>query len=96
LDGASKAAGLISFATLVCCGYVIAEPQMRSWYSWFFWINPTAQAYDALVSNEFHGTIIERVGASLMPTGPGYSDAQEQVCIGVAGAPRSGIFLSGD
>ena len=95
LDSAFKAAGLISFATLVCCGYVVAEPQMPSWISWFFWINPAGQTYDALVANEFRTSPIACIGANLVPTGPGY-DTGDHVCIGVGGAPRTGAVLFGD
>jgi ABC-type multidrug transport system permease subunit len=92
IDSATKTAGLISFATLVCCDYV----QMLPWISWFFWINPTGQAYDALVSNEFRDRTIPCVGPNLVPSGPKYESSPSVACIGVGGAPGQDGFITGE
>ncbi len=95
-DGAAKVAGLCILSTMLYTGYMIQKPQMHPWFVWIFWINPVAYAFDALLSNEFHGSIIECVGNSLVPNGPGYLDPAYQSCAGVTGSTQGQTWLTGD
>lgn len=95
-DGAAKLAGLSIVSAMMYAGYMIQKPQMHPWFVWIFWINPIAYAFDALLSNEFHGKIINCVGNRLVPNGPGYSDPVYQSCAGVAGATQGQTWLTGD
>lgn len=61
-----------------------------------FWIDPLAYAYDALVSNELHGTTIPCVGPNLVPNGPGYGSTANQACTGVRGALPGATVVNGD
>ncbi|KAK4251297.1 ABC-2 type transporter-domain-containing protein [Corynascus novoguineensis] len=95
-DGAAKLAGLSILSTMLYTGYMIQKPQMHPWFVWIFWINPVAYAFDALLSNEFHGKIIDCVGNSLVPNGPGYFDPEYQSCAGVTGSTQGQTWLTGD
>ncbi|KAH8671687.1 ABC-2 type transporter-domain-containing protein [Xylariales sp. PMI_506] len=95
-DGASKVSGLCIMVTVMYTGYMIQKPQMHPWFVWLFWLDPLAYAFDALLSNEFHGKIIECVGNNLVPTGTGYDDPAYMSCAGVGGAVQGEISLTGD
>ncbi|KAK4140476.1 ABC-2 type transporter-domain-containing protein [Dichotomopilus funicola] len=95
-DGAAKVAGLSILSTMLYTGYMIQKPQMHPWFVWIFWINPVAYAFDALLSNEFHGKVIQCDGNSLVPNGPGYFDSAHQSCAGVTGATQGQAWLTGD
>ncbi|KAF5005927.1 hypothetical protein FDECE_7685 [Fusarium decemcellulare] len=95
-DGASKVSGFLISATIIYCGYMIQKPQMKDWFVWIFWINPMAYGFDALLSNEFHNKIIPCVGANLVPSGPGFNNADHQACAGVGGAKVGQAFVTGD
>ena len=96
-DAATKVSGLSIVALFVYMGYMIVKPEMHPWLSWIFWINPMAYAFDALLSNEFHGQEIPCVGPYLIPNGLGYTDGLGgQACAGVGGAQPGASSLTGD
>ena len=55
-----------------------------------------AYAFNALLSNEFHGKIIPCVANNLIPNGPGYGDLAHQSCAGVGGAIQGETIVHGD
>ncbi|KAM0207312.1 hypothetical protein ACHAQD_012104 [Fusarium lateritium] len=96
-DAATKFSGLATATLFVYMGYMIIKPEMHPWFSWIFWINPMAYAFDALLSNEFHGKTIPCVGPYLMPNGPGYTEGQGgQACAGVGGALPRATSVTGE
>jgi len=95
-DEAAKLAGLVITSAMMYTGYMIQKPQMHPWFVWLYWINPLAYAFDALLSNEFHGKIVACVGNNLIPNGPGYMDPAHQSCAGVTGAVQGQTWLTGD
>ncbi|KAI5924436.1 ABC transporter [Camillea tinctor] len=95
-DGASKVSGLIIMVSVMYTGYMITKPQMHPWFVWLFWIDPLAYAFDALLSNEFHGKVIECVNTNLVPSGPGYDSSSPVSCAGVGGAIQGRSWVSGD
>ncbi|RMY71825.1 hypothetical protein D0863_04889 [Hortaea werneckii] len=96
-DAATKVSGLSFVALFIYMGYMIAKPVMHPWFVWIYWINPMAYAFDALVSNEFHDTVMPCIGPNLVPNGPGYgADAGGQSCVGVTGAEPGDVRFSGD
>jgi ABC-type multidrug transport system permease subunit/ABC-type multidrug transport system ATPase subunit len=95
-DGASKVSGLFISLYIMYVGYMISKPQMHPWFVWIFWIDPLAYGFDALLSNEFHGTILPCVGSNLIPNGPGYNDTAHASCSGVMGATPGATSISGD
>ncbi|KAI1855207.1 hypothetical protein JX265_006651 [Neoarthrinium moseri] len=95
-DGASKVSGLIITIAIMYTGYMIQKPQMHPWFVWFFWIDPLAYAFDALLSNEFHGKVIDCVGTNIVPSGSGYNDPLHMSCAGVGGAIQGETSVNGD
>ncbi|EFW99559.1 ABC multidrug transporter [Grosmannia clavigera kw1407] len=96
-DAASKVSGLVISAIVMYSGYMIHYTQMHPWFIWLFWINPLAFGFDALLSNEFHGKVIDCVGGNLIPNGIGYENASgHQSCAGVLGAVQGQTSLTGD
>ncbi|KAI5464260.1 ABC-2 type transporter-domain-containing protein [Mariannaea sp. PMI_226] len=95
-DGASKVSGLLIAAIVIYSGYMIQKPNMHPWFVWLYWINPISYAFDALLSNEFHGKVIPCVGNNLVPNGPGFTDAAHQACAGVGGARPGVSYVMGD
>ncbi|KAJ5572353.1 hypothetical protein N7535_006013 [Penicillium sp. DV-2018c] len=96
-DGASKVSGLLIMATVLYTGYMIPKPSMHPWLGWIFWIDPLAYGFETLLSVEFHSKdAIPCVGNNLIPTGPGYENAEFQSCAGVAGAIQGQNFVHGD
>ena len=77
-------------------GYMIHKPYMHPWLVWVYWINPMSYAFDALLSNEFHGKFLPCVGNNLVPSGPGYTHALHQACTGVDGAVQGNTYVTGD
>lgn len=75
---------------------MIQKPQMHPWFVWIFWIDPLAYAFDALLSNEFHGKTIPCVGNNLVPFGGDYNDPLYMSCAGVGGAVQGETAVSGD
>ncbi|KAJ3527075.1 hypothetical protein NM208_g2742 [Fusarium decemcellulare] len=96
-DAATKVSGLSTVALFVYMGYMIVKPEMHPWFSWIFWINPMAYAFDGLLSNEFHGQHIPCVGPYLIPNGPGYTEGLGgQACAGVGGALPGATSVTGE
>ncbi|KAK3295231.1 brefeldin A resistance protein [Chaetomium fimeti] len=95
-NSAAKISGLSITTAMMYTGYMIQKPQMHPWFVWLYWINPIAYAFDALLSNEFHGRVIECSGNSLVPNGPGYNDPAHQSCAGVTGSTQGQTSLTGD
>jgi hypothetical protein len=77
---------------------MIPKPDMHPWFVWFFWIDPMAYAFEALLANEFHDQVIPCVGPFLVPNGEGYSPETGggQACTGVRGAPPGATSVTGD
>lgn len=60
-------------------------------------INPLAYGFDALLSNEFKGQMIDCVNSNLIPNYlPEYSTGTNQACAGVGGAEPYATSVSGD
>ncbi|KAK2593083.1 hypothetical protein QQS21_009213 [Conoideocrella luteorostrata] len=95
-DAASKVSGFLISACIMYTGYMIQKPQMHPWFVWLFWIDPLAYAFDALLSNEFHGKTIPCVANNIIPNGPGFTNSLHQACAGVGGAVPGQSFVDGD
>lgn len=66
------------------------------WFGWIFWIDPLAYGFEAIISNEFRGTVIPCVLNNLIPSGPGYTDLVYQACSGVGGAVSGATEVTGE
>lgn len=95
-DAATKVSGFWLTATVVYNGFLISKTQMHPWFVWIYWINPLAYGFEALLSNEYHGKVIQCAGNNLIPNGADYTDPVYQACAGVPGAVQGANSLTGD
>lgn len=76
---------------------VISKPALLSdsiWFGWLIYINPVSYAYEAVISNEFSGRVMECAPSQLVPQGPGV-DPQYQAC-SLPGTPFGSRTVTGD
>ncbi|EFA79509.1 ABC transporter G family protein [Heterostelium album PN500] len=65
---------------LTYAGYTVPYPKMHPWFQWFFWINPFAYAFKALMSNEFKDMTFDCSEAAI-PYGPAYQNMNDyRIC----------------
>lgn len=95
-DDATKFSGFWFAAVVIYTGFFIPKTEMHPWFVWIYWIDPLAYGFEALLSNEFHGQVINCVNNNLIPNGPGYADVAYQSCAGVRGATQGASFLTGE
>lgn len=74
IDDAVRFSGIALNLLIIYTGYVIPKPQLISdvpWVGWLYYISPISYAFEAVISNEFAGRIMNCADAQLVPTGPG-------------------------
>jgi ABC-type molybdenum transport system ATPase subunit/photorepair protein PhrA len=96
LEVASKISGAAMKLIVMYTGYMIPKPDMKHWFVELYYANPLAYAFQAGITNEFHDTVMDCVGTSLIPHGDGYDDSNYQSCAGVTGAVKGENFVTGD
>ncbi|KAH8684374.1 putative ABC transporter G family member 11 [Tricladium varicosporioides] len=79
-DGAIRLACIIVILLVLTSGYLVPIQDMSHWVSWFYWINPTAYGFSALMMNEFRGLFLTCTTRDLVPSGPSYQDIAYQTC----------------
>lgn len=52
---AMSLAGIMVLCIVVYTGFTLPQAYMRPWFAWIRWVNPIFYAFEALISNEFHG-----------------------------------------
>ncbi|KAL4802779.1 ABC-2 type transporter-domain-containing protein [Aspergillus unguis] len=83
-------AGVLILCIVVYTGFSLPQPYMHPWLSWIRWINPIYYAFEALVSNEFHGREFEC--ASIIPS---YATGSSFICSAL-GSVAGQTSVSGD
>jgi hypothetical protein len=81
-------------AHLLLTHFLVPRPLMHPWFKWISWINPVAYAFEALFVNELHGQ--QYICSSIVPSGPGYTEAGGNFVCAVAGAVTGQATVSGD
>ncbi|VBB84819.1 Putative ABC transporter [Podospora comata] len=84
IDDAVRFSGLALNLLVIFTGYVIYKPILVSqkiWFGWLFYVNPLAYAFEAALTNEFSGRIMECAPAHLVPQGPGILPANQGCAI---------------
>jgi ATP-binding cassette subfamily G (WHITE) protein 2 (PDR) len=62
LEQTMAPASIVVLLCIVYTGFVIPVPYMKPWLSWFRRLNPMAYAYESLMINEVHVTLVCRMG----------------------------------
>ncbi|KAK8105542.1 hypothetical protein PG999_008901 [Apiospora kogelbergensis] len=86
---------LLSIGLIIYTGFCIPPAYLPDWSAWMYHINPLRYAFEALMTNEFHGR--QFPCATMVPQGPGYErlSPASQVC-SVVGARTGESMVSGD
>lgn len=79
-DYAIKFAALVITLFVVTSGYVIQYESQQVWLRWIFYINSLGLGFASLMINEFKRLDLTCTNESLIPSGPGYGNIQNQVC----------------
>ena len=82
IDTAVRFSGIALNLLVIYTGYVIAKPQLLTqyiWFGWIYYINPIGYAFEAVLSNEINGRVMECDPEQLVPQGPGI-DPRYQGC----------------
>ena len=79
-DYAFKFVACVITLFVICSGYLIQFQSQQVWLRWIFWINPLGLGFSAMMMNEFKRINLECTVESLIPSGPGYSTLENQVC----------------
>lgn len=96
IDTAVRFSGIALNIMLIYTGYVIPKTQLLGkyiWFGWIYWINPMAYSFEAVITNEFSGRVMQCAPGQLVPQGP---DAQPgfQGC-SLAGATTNSVQVTG-
>lgn len=79
-DYAIKFAVVIITFFVTTAGYMIQYQAEKVWLRWIYWINALGLAFSAMMENEFSRIEMTCSGPQLIPSGPGYTDINHQVC----------------
>ncbi|RYO78851.1 hypothetical protein DL762_008475 [Monosporascus cannonballus] len=97
IDTAVRFSGIALNLLVIYTGYVIPKTQLLSdyiWFGWLYWVNPISYAFEAVLSNEFSGRVMQCSPDQLVPQGPGALPEYQRCAI--SGAPINGREVSGD
>ncbi|KAI0970700.1 ABC-2 type transporter-domain-containing protein [Xylaria arbuscula] len=97
IDTAVRFSGIALNILVIFTGYVIPKTQLLGryiWFGWLYWVNPLSYSFEAVVTNEFSGRIMDCAPNQLVPQGP---NAQPgfQGC-SLRGATINSVQVSGD
>ena len=79
-DVAIRLAATIITLFVLTSGYLIQWQSEQVWLRWIFYVNALGLGFAALMLNEFSRVDLTCADTSLVPSGPGYTDANAQVC----------------
>ncbi|XHF96820.1 hypothetical protein AWENTII_000437 [Aspergillus wentii] len=98
IDDAVRFSGIALNVLILFVGYVIPKQALihgSIWFGWLFYVNPISYSYEAVLSNEFSGRVMECAASQVVPSGPGYDDPQYQGCA-LTGSTAGSTNVSGD
>ncbi|KIX09317.1 uncharacterized protein Z518_00396 [Rhinocladiella mackenziei CBS 650.93] len=93
-DYAIKFAAVIITLFVITSGYLIQDQSQQVWLRWIFYINALGLGFAAMMMNEFMRLTMRCTSESLIPSGPGYDNIDNQVCT-LAGSEAGSTEVSG-
>ncbi|KAF2851942.1 ABC transporter [Plenodomus tracheiphilus IPT5] len=93
-DVAIRLAATIITLFVLTSGYLIQWQNEQVWLRWIFYINALGLGFSALMMNEFKHLDLTCEGASIVPSGAGYTDTNAQVCT-LPGSRAGSSIVSG-
>ncbi|OAV90720.1 hypothetical protein PTTG_00050 [Puccinia triticina 1-1 BBBD Race 1] len=96
-DEAMRYCGVVLNLFVIFGGYFIPTPSMGSKLKWIrYYLDPISHAFDAVLSNEFHGLELQCSPQHIIPRGPSYNDPTYQTCSSLGSRPNSLVVLGDD
>ncbi|KAJ4311874.1 ATP-binding cassette transporter snq2 [Neodidymelliopsis sp. IMI 364377] len=95
-DVAIRLAATIITLFVLTSGYLIQWQSEQVWLRWIFYINALGLGFAALMMNEFSRLDLTCADTSLVPSGPGYTDINSQVCTLPGSVAGSNIVRGSD
>lgn len=89
---AMSMAGMGIIAIIIYTGFTIQRSYMQDWLEWLSYANPIAYVFEALLTNEVHGSTYQCAPGSFVPP---YGNGTGGACA-VAGASVGQRFVHGD
>ncbi|OAP64690.1 hypothetical protein AYL99_00662 [Fonsecaea erecta] len=93
-DYAIKFAAVIITLFVITSGYIIQYQSQQVWLRWIFYVNALGLGFAAMMMNEFKRLTMRCTDESLIPSGPGYTNIDHQVCT-LPGSQAGSIEVSG-
>ncbi|EXJ60821.1 hypothetical protein A1O7_04974 [Cladophialophora yegresii CBS 114405] len=93
-DYAIKFAAVIITLFVITSGYIIQYQSQQVWLRWIFYVNALGLGFAAMMMNEFKRLTMRCTNESLVPSGPGYGNIENQVCT-LPGSRAGSIEISG-
>ncbi|ODH46921.1 hypothetical protein GX48_07006 [Paracoccidioides brasiliensis] len=90
--------GVIFLIAITYSGYLLPLNRLISrvpWVGWIAYSTPVIYTYEALIANEFHNLELTCDPASIVPSGPNYTNPMYQSCAGAGSVPGQ-LTISGD
>ncbi|KAH7380815.1 BcATRO, ABC transporter [Cadophora sp. MPI-SDFR-AT-0126] len=77
-------------------GFIIPKDYILGWTKWFYYFDPLAYAYEAIMINEFSGRVFDC--AQFVPSGPNYAvtTGEQRVCSAVGSRAGVGFVFGND
>ncbi|KAJ9610340.1 ATP-binding cassette transporter snq2 [Cladophialophora chaetospira] len=97
IDDAVRFSGIALNLLIIFVGYTIPKTILTGkviWFGWLYYVNPVSYSYEAVLTNEFSGRLMECSASNLVPRGPG-AVAGYQGC-SLTGATVGTTQVSGD
>ncbi|KIW94024.1 uncharacterized protein Z519_05340 [Cladophialophora bantiana CBS 173.52] len=97
IDDAVRFSGIALNLLVIFVGYTIPKTTLTGdviWFGWLFYVNPVSYSYEAVLTNEFHGRLMDCSPSNLIPRGP-YAQPGYQGC-SLPGATMGSTRVSGD
>ncbi|KAJ5972824.1 CDR ABC transporter [Penicillium vulpinum] len=97
IDDAVRFSGIALNLLILYVGYVIPKQTLIKdsiWFGWLYYVNPISYSYEAVLTNEFAGRIMECNPSQLIPQGPGM-DPKYQGCA-LTGSTLGETAVTGD
>ncbi|KIW65995.1 hypothetical protein PV04_08207 [Phialophora macrospora] len=73
IDDAVRFSGIALNLLILYVGYTIPKTTLTGdviWFGWLYYVNPVSYAYEAVLTNEFHGRVMNCSPSNLVPRGP--------------------------
>ncbi|KAI0098298.1 ABC-2 type transporter-domain-containing protein [Nemania sp. FL0031] len=96
IDTAVRFSGIALNVLFILTGYVIPKTQLLGkyiWFGWIYWINPMAYSFEAVITNEFSGRVMECAPEQLVPQGPNVQPGFQGCSF--AGATTNSVQVTG-